>query len=268
MPSFWKTPARLLANCLVVCVSIAFFAACSGSGAVSAPTATARSLAVQSLATGMAQKLEATDQAVAQLTSGMLKEGSQWPAVLADSFRDNSHNWPVGDDEGDLTKISWEISLNRLYVQAKPKQDFTYWITPDIQDVTDFYASTTARQITGGDSGEIGLIFRQTSDGAYYLFNINNRGEYSANLYNGSDWTTFIDLTYNEAIHPYRENELEVVGKGDRFALFANGVYLNSFQDGTLPSGVVGVAIGEYVDGGPGSFEFKNLLVKAPGTSK
>jgi tRNA A-37 threonylcarbamoyl transferase component Bud32 len=91
-----------------------------------------------------------------------------------------------------------------------------------------------------------GIVFRRASPYEFYVFQINTNGYYQ--LLRAGDafhdnWTILIDWTQSYAVRPrdYSTNRLMVIALGDTFYLYANGQYLDTFQDSSYPRGWFGL---------------------------
>jgi len=221
-------------------------------------------------ATQMGQRLQQTEAAGGPIATSTQRAAlslkltaSQWPMILSDTFPDNSLKWPVGVEDGDLSKTDWEVKNGKYWVQATAKQGFVYWSHPEGDNVADFYLSVDAQQISGTETAEYGVIFRKASDDDYYLFEISNTGEYSLFLLSQGDWTILIEWTESPAILPGEVNQIGVVGLGSSFLFFVNDEFVAQTEDSTLASGLTGVAIGLSNPGDQLEVEFDNFILRS-----
>ena len=233
-------------------------------------TSAAQGTQVVLRATQMGQKLQQTEAAGGPIATSTQRailslklSASQWPMILSDTFPDNSLKWPVGVEESDLSKTDWEVKDGKYWVQATAKQGFVYWNHPEGDEVADFYLSVDAQQISGTETAEYGVIFRETIDDYYYLFEISNTGEYALFLRSQGDWSTLIDWTESPAILPGEVNQIAVIGLGSSFLFFLNDEFVTGTEDSTLASGLAGVAIGLSNEGEQVEVEFDNFVLRS-----
>jgi hypothetical protein len=126
---------------------------------------------------------------------------------------------------------------------------------------SNFYTSVEARQVSGVEGGEYGLVLRH--DGTnYYLFIVSEHQEYAFFLRNNGEWTTLIDWSSTQAVHPGQVNTVAAVADGSDFSFYINGERVGGATDSTLTSGEVGMAIELYEAGDTAQFEFDNFQLR------
>lgn len=254
------------------CLSIVF-TACSGNRTeVSAPTATAQALNAQALATQMAQILQATQgtntiqaTATARALASLVDAASQWNPLISDPFDQNEHGWKTGaDSDSTLGQVQWDISAGKYLWQAQAKDSFVWWVTPTMADVSDFYLSVDVQKTNGPADGEYGLIFRQSGDHTYYLFEINDKGQYALYYHEPGTWEPVQDWTDSESVLPGQSNRLAVIAQGETFQFFINDQYLASMTDTRISSGKAGLLVGLTNANDKASWEFDNFILREP----
>lgn len=105
-----------------------------------------------------------------------------------------------------------------------------------------------------------GLVFNYQDSDNFYLFSISNDGYYLLELLEDGEWITLIDPTLSDDVDATR-NTLRVVTRGNRIALYANGVLLEETTDSTFTSGDVGLAVSTFPDS-TGTVRFDNLVIR------
>jgi hypothetical protein len=246
-----------------------FLAACQTT-TVSPATTTARAQRVIAQATDMALQLRETTlldekqaTATAQERLDRLARLSTWPIVLSDTFDDNANEWFVGQQTGDFADASFIIANGVYHWAAKARQGFVWWNHPTIPRVTDFHLAVDSRQINGPASSYVGLVLRLDESGNYYLFSLNNTGEYSFDEYYNAQWLSLIRWTPSPAIQVDGTNHVEVVGEAARFSFFVNGEWVGDYEDPVIPSGYSGLLVGMDEVGESAAWEFDNFELHA-----
>lgn len=186
--------------------------------------------------------------------------------VLTSQFDDNTDDWPVGIDTDDEYG-----TLNRRIVDGKyswtldATKGVVWYGYPYIKGVRDFYTSVEASPASEATDFRVGLIFRRYSADGYYYFHISPSDQYFAvELWYRDGWKIMVPPTYTDAIQPDGNNKYAVLGTGSRFVLFINDTYVAEFEDDTLRSGLVGIAIGGGETSGKIVVEYDNFLLRDP----
>ena len=162
------------------------------------------------------------------------------------SWRDDlatGDNWPLGED--DFTRA--RVEDGELHMTGLTTTDGWRLTWPEIDD---FYLEMTVR--TGECSGNdhYGLIIRVPDRSAAdngYLAGFSCHGRYSLRAWDGETMDGLLPPAENEAIVPGSDqvNRLGIWVKGDRLALYANGILLREIRDSTfLEEGSFGIWVG------------------------
>ena len=249
--------------------AIYFLAACQTTS-VSPATATARAQRAIVQATDIALQLRETTflddkqaTATAQERLDRLARLSTWPVVLSDTFDDNANEWIVGQQTGDFADASFIIANGVYHWAAKAHQGFVWWNHPTVPPVADFYLAVDSRQINGPASSYVGLVLRLDGGGNYYLFSLNNAGEYSFDEYYNAQWLSLIHWTSSPTILVDRTNHVEVVAEAARFSFFVNGEWVEDYEDPAIPSGYSGLLVGMDEVGESAAWEFDDFELRA-----
>jgi len=235
-------------------------------------TATAQADRAVRLATQIGQSLQATretgDQqatATAITRQTLLEEAGQWQVLLSDTFDENRFGWFTGEQEDPaLASMTWSIDGGKYRWQGKSTSGFVWWVTPESEAVTDFYLSASIQQNSQPDLGECGLVFRQSSDGDYYLFEVNGSNRYALYLHSADGWETLIDWTLHPAISAGGPNRLEVIAQGAYFAFSINDEFIADYSDERLSQGAVGLLVGLSNPDEEATWEFDDFMLRIP----
>lgn len=234
-------------------------------------TETARQVTVVARATTMARALRSTDvaritqaTATAQAWQDELRSVARWPLLVQEAFDDNSLEWVIGEDTGEYADIVWQIKDGKYIWDATARQGFVWWNRPELDEAGDFYASVDARQISGVETGQMGLFFRQSVDSRYYTFTLRGDGMFSLDWHDEDGWTSLMDWTQSEAVRMDQSNRLGVLARGNQLALLINDQLVAEYSTDYALAGSLGLLIGMDDEGDEGVFEFDNFEVRVP----
>lgn len=250
-----------------------FLAGCTGSIGEGRPgTATAQADRAIQLATQIGRSLQVTretgnQQATATAFSrqAVQAEAGRWQILLSDTFDENLFGWFTGTQEDPaLASMTWAIADGKYTWQGKAASGFVWWVTPESEAVTDFSLSASIKQTSQPGLGESGLVFRQSSDEDYYLFEVNGSNQYALYLHSANGWETLIDWTPNPAISAGNPNRLEVIARGAYFTFSINDSFVADYIDKRLSKGAVGLLVGLSNPDEEATWEFDDFLLRIP----
>jgi len=252
----------------LILMILPLLAACT-SYTVGPATATARAQRVIAQATDVAQQLRTArvlDETQATATAkdrlDRLAQVSEWPVILSDAFDDNSREWVVGNQTSTYADAAFTIANGVFHWEATSHQGFVWWNHPTIVQATDFHLAVDYRQLSGPSDAYIGLVMRLDENGDYYLFSLDNAGNYSFDVYSNGQWLSLIPWTPSPAIRVSQINHVEAVGEGGLFSLFVNGEWVVDHEDQTISSGYSGLLAGMSEVGESAAWEFDNFELR------
>jgi hypothetical protein len=114
-----------------------------------------------------------------------------------------------------------------------------------VADQSNATITVQVKQI-GGDQGKYyGVVFRRTSAGNYYAFNIDSNGDWIAYRCVSDNCAKLVDGGQNQAIQTgvTTVNTLQVHMNGSHFDFLVNGVTVGSADDATFAKGKVGMGV-------------------------
>jgi hypothetical protein len=240
--------------------------------AASAQSASATRAAVTAIALAgeQTQQAQSTEQAgiAATATAALLAEpinrGAQWPVTYSDDFSADFGNWTTGELTGTRVGGSRYVSNGVYQWTINAIQDVNLNVSSEASsNLGDFYYSVDAWRTSGPTTADYGPTFRVASERSFYYFAINDSGFYSFYKLVSSTWTILIDYTESTAIIPGDVNRIVVVGEGAHFTFYVNGIRVAEYDDDTLESGQVGMAI-QLNPNENANFGFDNVEVHAP----
>jgi hypothetical protein len=259
---------------MIATLSAFLLTSCMGSGVVyeNETTATAQAQRAILQATAMAQGLKGTAQvidegarATAAAREDLFDSAAAWEVVHSDGFEANEVNWFEGSDEDpELAQISWEIAGGKYIWQAEAYDGFIWWVVPDVELVDDFYYSVTAQQSDGPETGEYGMVFRQSDLGSYYVFGISETGQFSVYLFDDQQWKSLIDWSESTTIKTGAPNTLSIIAQDSTYYLLINDEQVGEFEDARLTGGQVGLMISLSEAGDTAIWEFDDYELRAP----
>jgi len=255
---------------VILLISLIAICGCSSPG-INSATATAQSRRASAMATHVAVGLQATIStetiqatATAQSMQNALQSARQWPVIISDIFDANLHDWPTGQDSDPaLASVTWSIADGKYQWQADATDSFVWWGTPDMTGVSDFYLAADARQVSGPDDGEYGLVFRQAGDSDYYIFEINNQGQFAVYLHQSDNWEALLSWNDSPAILAGGTNRLVALALGSQFLFYINDQFVTNLDDARLENGKVGLLIGLTNPKDKGTWEFDNFELRS-----
>jgi hypothetical protein len=177
--------------------------------------------------------------------------------LLADDFSDESI-WPVGDGEG--SRFYYQDGEYLIEVFAS---EFGAWASsgdrwPDVMIEVD------ARQVSGPDDNQYGLLCRYQDLDNFYEFDISGDGYYAIYLKRAGEFKALAQWTATNAIRQGESsNHLAVTCEGNRLAMSVNGELVAEVFDDTFSEGEVAMIAGSFDEPGV-VIAFDNLQVSAP----
>jgi hypothetical protein len=207
--------------------------------------------------------------------------GTPTPTVIMeDPLEQNIHNWPVVTTGSRL----FVFKDGAYHIINDDDNNMAVAILPDAPGplLSTSLAYTLTMQEIKGDDGSInnqfGMIIRysQQSKGGkvttqFYAFEVRNTsdGEYQFWKFNSSApedsrWTKIWSKSFGKEYHQGHgskaTNTIKIVASGKNFTFYVNGKKVGTAQDGSIPSGSLGLLVnlkGTEV-------AFSNLLVTTP----
>ena len=210
--------------------------------------------------TATAEILEVTESAIAFQATATNAAGT-WRAVLTDTFDSNKNDWLNESSDDEFAKVNYQIIDGKYRWDATAHKSFIGWVRADDKAIGDFYLSVEVRQISGPDSADYGVVFREDDNGDFYYFGVSDSGEYVLYGYFG-EWNTLIDWTETDLLRIGEPNRITMIGEGSQFIFFINDQYLTSITDDHISEGMVALAIEMAQENDQAVFEFDNFEIR------
>ena len=197
--------------------------------------------------TGSSLATATTDQATATATSldDSLTQLTHGKPTFSDTLSDNTGQgrWDVGHTINSVTGSTGCEFKEGGYHVSEAQQGY---LQPCIAQNTQFSNFVYQVQVTlnAGVQAQAGLLF-QVTNAAYYFFYIGSDGSYALDIYRSDGQVSNLASGINTAIATGagQPNQLSVLAQNGTYTLFANGQYLTTVSDRTLPSGKIGLAV-------------------------
>ncbi len=150
---------------------------------------------------------------------------------------------------------TWDIEAHKTFFTVAE-------VTLD--PVFDFYAAVDARRASGPEDNTLyGVAFRKQDETNFYAFFVSDFGDFELIHYDEGKWTTLIDWTRTDAIHPGQWNRVAVQAVGPDFTLFVNDQQVSQFFDDSIPQGGLRV-VASVLDEAQAVVAFDNFEVRQP----
>jgi len=189
---------------------------------------------------------------------------NNWKVILTDTFDSNENDWLIKENsDSEYANTTYEIKDGTYQWHTTSHKSFIGWVRATLDPVGDFHASVDVKQLSGPDSADFGIMFREDDNSNFYYFGVSEYGQYVLYLYY-EDWITLIDWTETDLLHSREANRLTVIGEGSHFIFFINDQYLTEITDDRIGEGTV--ALGIEVEGSDvqADFEFDNFELRTP----
>jgi len=198
---------------------------------------------------------------------------ANWSTLVYDGFISNHNDWLVGDQDSEYFatlhrgmtdgRYRWEAQ------QAAEKYSSitTAWLRG--YPVADFHLMANCKHIRGSRAGSSwGVIFRIQDNYNYYHFRITDDRLFAVSVVKAGQWLTIVDWTMTDTVKPNGVNQLEVIAHGTHFTFLINGHIVSEANDDHFSQGLTGLAIEAYTPGEDITFDFMDIILRAPNTSR
>lgn len=266
------TNIRPKLNISVFVLALIYLTSCAitNSGETSA-TSTAQAERAIRMATDIAVGNQATVAvinqqalATADARQRLFADAIKWPLVFEETYAENIRDWAEGSETDPVYAESrWSFVNGKYLWEATAYDGFVWWVRPDMATYADFLLSVTAKQVDSPEIGEHGLIFRQTTEEDYYLFELDGAGNYAFFIKYNGEWENLLDWKYSPEIKLGDDNRLAVIASGDEFLFYINDVFVDATRDDRLEAGKAGLLIGLSDSEQEGSWEFDDFEIRA-----
>jgi hypothetical protein len=187
---------------------------------------------------------------------------TDWPVVFSETFDDNSNKWVVGEDFSKLLEATKLVNETFTW-QYKALQGVYSTVEVPYPEVSDFYASVDVKRYTGPEDAYYGLTFRRVNPANFYLFLVNEEGEFQLQAQAKGRWYQLVEPTHVEAVQPGEWNRLAVKGEGPQLTFYINDQQVLDLEDIRFRKGTLGLNL-LVAQGDAGILEFDNFELRVP----
>jgi predicted RNA-binding Zn-ribbon protein involved in translation (DUF1610 family) len=196
-----------------------------------------------------------------------VSDAAQWTTLLFDAFTSNDNNWLAGSLPSEyFSTLNRSIADGRYRWEAQVAKPFsitTSWLMG--YPVSDFHLVVNCKHIVGSRAGSgWGVVFRIQDNHNYYWFRMTDRQFFAVSVSVNGQWLNLVDWTRAEMIKPNGVNQVEVIGHGTHFAFLINGQIVSEVDDDHFSQGLAGLAIEAYTAGEVTTFDFMDIILRAP----
>ncbi len=190
-------------------------------------------------------------------------EIESWTLLADEPYNENDLDWVEGNIDDEYVSMTLTIDNHYLW-EGVTRKGFVWRAWPDLDDVSDFYLSVDTQNTGTNKDAYYGLVFRQTEDDQYYLFDIRDNGTYEIYKHQQNEWIELVSLTSTDTIKAGETNKLSVMAWDGWFSFYINGILVHRLVEGIPPEGKVGVAVGASNDGDTFRILFDNFTLRVP----
>jgi hypothetical protein len=212
--------------------------------------------------TAEAASFESTQSSMDTILNDFNNAENNWAVVYSNNFNDEG-NWEIGEFDGEWwsgTKTVYS-GIFRWYMEAH--KGFTHFANEENTYYRNFLVSVECGQMSGAESGEVGLVFLRNEGDRYYFFINSDTGDYYLYLYSNSQWETLY-AGISDEILSNTYNKISIKVENGVFTFFINGAFIFQFEHTQIQEGEVAITASLHNDGDIGAFEFDNLVIKTP----
>ena len=196
-----------------------------------------------------------------------VSESAQWTTLLFDNFSTNDNNWLVGNQTSEyFTPLNQFIADGRYRWEAevsRPSSMSTAWLMG--YQVSDFHLIVNSKHIIGSRTGSSwGVVFRVQDNHNCYWFRMTDSQLFAVSVVKEGQLLNIVDWTRTDTIKPNGVNQLEVIARETHFIFLINGQIVKEVDDGHFSQGLVGLAIEGYTPGEKITFDFMDIILRAP----
>ncbi len=131
--------------------------------------------------------------------------------------------------------------------------------------VSDFHLIVNSKHIIGSRTGSSwGVVFRVQDNHNCYWFRMTDSQLFAVSVVKEGQWLNIVDWTRTDTIKPNGVNQVEVIARETHFIFLINGQIVKEVDDGHFSQGLIGLAIEGYTPGEKITFDFMDIILRAP----
>lgn len=192
---------------------------------------------------------------------------ANWSTLVYDGFISNHNEWSTGSQTSEyFNPLNRSIAEGRYRWEAKVGKApsiITAWLKG--YPVSDFHLTANCKHIHGRRAGSSwGVVFRIQNNQNYYHFRVRDDRFFAFSTNKDNQWLPIVKWTSTNLVKPNGVNQLEVIGCDAQFTFLINGQIVSEANDDHFSSGQVGLSIEGYNAGEEITFDFMDILLRAP----
>ena len=189
--------------------------------------------------------VDRNETATAQAVQPLLGTSQAWPLYLSDNFDSNLNlnGWPAGASNNDFSTGKVMLQDGAYDFDVTAKRSTFWWAAPRSAAISDFFVSVDAQHLSGTSNVQYGISFRIQDANNHYLFLVRDDQFFGLFRHYNGEWAALIGWSAAPAIRPGGVNRITVIGQGSHFDFFVNSQYVADYNDNSIPSGKIGVAL-------------------------
>jgi hypothetical protein len=189
---------------------------------------------------------------------------TEWPVVMSEFYNAESENWPVGEINNEFAKGTVAVVGGKYYVKLTAKKALYWYSFPEMENLTDVYATLKVDQLAGSKTAEYGIIVRG-GESVQYFFSISTLQQgYVFTKYSTDDESILTFPTHSSRILIGEPNWIGVKAEGSNFTFYINGEQVDDALDPESAAGTVGIGIVLFRPGDWIEITFDNFEVRSP----
>jgi hypothetical protein len=196
-------------------------------------------------------------------------EEVDWLLAFTETFDVDEYGWYANhyeDDEGNQFRYIKDGKFQIYYENLVDDWRGYFFGIHSVPQLTDFLVSVEAQSAEGTGDTRYGVVFRETPDEDFYIFQINDSTQQYALTYttrSPAKVTFLVEWTDSSQIKPGKINKLGVKAVGSELSLYINNQLVDTVESNSSEKGYIGVQIGlNGID--KSGFYFDNVKVFIP----
>jgi hypothetical protein len=177
--------------------------------------------------------IEATREAQ---VAAAFEHASSWPLYRSYTFDLNEDDWFTGHYQGESLSASRVISDGvYLWDVATNHSGEGLLEVLGMEPVSDYYVTVVMEAISHTGAYKQGLMFSGLDYANYYIFVLNENGQYEVLSLQNNQWQSLIGVSNSSVIRVGEANRLGISIEGATLAFYINDTLVNELDDKSIP---------------------------------
>ena len=175
-----------------------------------------------------------------------ITEIAQGEPAFEENFRRENADWEL-DLESEESSLRFQAGTYRT---GAISANLFVWGILD-RETTDFLVQADAYRVAGPTNNEFGIVFRHKDTDNFYVFLISSDGFYTLRKMEDGAWSDLTAWTESALIEQDESavNTVGVYAEGTTIGLLINGELVETVEDDTFATGMIGLSAGTYEEG-------------------